>query len=181
MPIWCGYQGKPGPITMEVLPVLCLHAVQRDSQLCSTAAGSVSVVFLFICLFDISTTFFFPFSSYHSGSLAESYLISLPTLWFNQCEPTPGFVQSWTGLSDTWLCLTVCAWQMINVFDQTLLGAGMVTLDNPVLSLVAGIRSKPSSYAENTTGAHLPVHPVHDNHAWCMPRRQPYPTSKQGQ
>lgn len=61
--IWCGFQGKPGPVTEEIRPVLCLYEVQRDSQLWSTAAGSASMVFLFICFLDLSSMFFSPFSS----------------------------------------------------------------------------------------------------------------------
>lgn len=78
-------------------------------------------------------------------------------------------MRSWAELRGTWLCLTVCAQQMINFFDQMLHGAGIVTLCFAVLSLVAGIPSKPSSCAVHTTGAHLPQHPAHHEQAQCMP------------
>lgn len=80
------------------------------------------MVFLFVFLLDLSSMFFSPFSSNYSGSLAESYLIWLPTLWFNQCELPPDLIQSWAGLSSTWLCLIIHARQMINLIDQMLFG-----------------------------------------------------------
>lgn len=80
------------------------------------------MVFLFVFLLDFSTMFFSPFSSNCSGSLAESYLIWLPTLWFNQCELTPDLIQSWAGLSSTWLCLIIHARHMITLIDQMLFG-----------------------------------------------------------
>lgn len=49
-----------------------------------------------------------------------------------------------------------CAWQMINCFHQMLFGAGMVPLGIAVLSLVAGIPSKPGSYAVHIIGATSP-------------------------
>lgn len=49
-----------------------------------------------------------------------------------------------------------CAWQMINNFDQILLGAGMVPLGVAVLSLVVGIPPEPGSCAVHTTGATSP-------------------------